>query len=337
MSGSISLQVQPYEVSMIPSQARQNAQCDVPVRTVSLLPSATEIVYALGRGSSLVGVSHECDFPEDAKTKPKMIEPVFDVLAMRSERIDKLVVQHIREGRSLYRIKFDDLKNAAPQLIITQELCDVCAVGAEDVLEAVNRLGQPVTVVSLNPHTLNDVLSDIRHVAEALGCQDEAERLVSELNSKTRAVRELTKNSRKARVLCVEWLKPLMNAGHWIPEMLSYAGGVDHLAAVGGKSSTRLSWDQVLEYDPDVIVLMPCGFTTPRTLQEACDFIDMPDAAKLSAVRNGCVYATDGHNYFSRSGPRLFDGIRILAQLLHPELFDQTLDPRLGARVKPIT
>ncbi len=303
------------------------------VRTVSLLPSATEMIYALGQGASLVGVSHECDYPEDAKTKARMIEPIFDTLTMRSKQIDEIVIQHMREGKSIYRIKLDELKAAAPDLIITQELCDVCAIGASDVLEAVNRLEKRVTVVSLNPHTLNDIRSDVKDVGDALGCRSEAEKLVAELDVKARAIKELTRDIRKVRVLCVEWLKPVMNAGHWIPEIVAYAGGVDELA-VEGKPSTYLSWDRVLNYDPDVVVLMPCGFTTQRTLQEANDFLDLPHAMELSAVRNGRVYATDGHSYFSRSGPRLFDGIRILAQMLHPELFNEPLDPRLGARVE---
>jgi iron complex transport system substrate-binding protein len=149
------------------------------MRVVSLLPSATEIVYALGHGDSLVGVSHECDFPENAKTKPKMIEPIFDTSRLGSEEIDALVVEYMKQGKSIYRIRFEELKRADPDLIITQELCDVCAIGAGDVLEAVNRLGKVVTVLSLNPHKLTDVQSDIRSVADALGCRSEAERLIS--------------------------------------------------------------------------------------------------------------------------------------------------------------
>jgi len=303
------------------------------MRVVTLLPSATEIVYALGQGASLVGVSHECDFPGDAKTKPQMIEPIFDTLTMGSEQIDKLVTQYMNEGKSIYRIKFDELKKAGPDLIITQELCDVCAIGAGDVLEVVNKLGKPVTVVSLNPHTLSDVRSDIRNVGEAVGRTNEAERLIAELDAKAEAIRELTKDAERLRVLCIEWLKPLMNAGHWIPEIVACAGGVDEMA-VHGKPSTYLNWDRVLTYDPEAVVLMPCGFTTQRTLREADDFLSMPHAREMSAVRNGRVYATDGHNYFSRSGPRLFDAISILAQMLHPELFKEPLDPRLGVEVE---
>jgi len=282
----------------------------------------------------LVGVSHECDFPEDAKSKPRMIEPVFDTSTLGSDRIDELVVQYMKEGKSIYRIKFDELKKAAPEVIITQELCDVCAIGAGDVLEAVNKLGRPVTVAALNPHTLTDVRSDIANVGAMLGCTSEAERLIAELNVKVEAVRKLTKDAVRRRVLCIEWLKPIMNAGHWIPEMLSYAGGIDELA-VHGKPSTYLNWDRVLGYDPEIVVLMPCGFTTQRTRREAGVFLDMPHARDLNAVRNGRVYATDGHNYFSRSGPRLFDAVGMLAHMLHPELFGERLNSNLGVEIGP--
>jgi iron complex transport system substrate-binding protein len=303
------------------------------MRVVSLLPSATEIVYALGRGDSLVGVSHECDFPEEAHTKPKMIKPILDTARLGSEEIDRLVVEYMKRGKSIYRINFDELKRANPDLIITQELCDVCAIGAGDVLEAVNKLGNPVGVLSLNPHTLKDVQRDIQNVAEAVGCEIEGERLIAELEGRANRIRNMTKDAKRSRVLCVEWLKPMMNAGHWVPEMLEYAGGVDDLAT-HGKPSTYLDWSRVVDYDPEVVVLMPCGFVTERTVQEAKHFFAMPRVRELSAVRNGRVYATDGHNYFSRSGPRLFDAIGILAQMLHPKLFVESLDPKFGVTVK---
>lgn len=302
------------------------------MRIVSLLPSATEIVYSLGLGDNLVGVSHECDYPEEAMGKPKIIEPIFDTTKLSSERIDALVMENMREGKSIYRIKFDDLKRVNPDLIITQELCDVCAIGATDVLEAVNRLGTPVQVLSLNPHTLADVQDDVRKVAGATDRKKPAEQVIAQLSAKAERVREITEGADVRRVFCVEWLKPVMNAGHWVPEMLEYAGGVDELASKG-EPSTYVDWNRVLEYDPEVVVLMPCGFTTPRTLREATQFLSLPNAKLLSAVRNGLVYATDGHNYFSRSGPRLYDAISILAHMLHPRLFSQPLDPRLGCKV----
>ncbi len=300
---------------------------------VSFLPSATEIVYALGVGSELVGVSHECDFPKDAKAKPRMIEPAFDTTQLESERIDQLVIEYSKRGERLYKIKLDEFRKANPDLVITQELCDVCAIGAEDVLEAVNQLGKPVKVVSLNPHSLRDVEEDIRNVGKAAGRPEGAERLVAELRAKAEIIRKLTENAQKPRVFCVEWLKPIMNAGHWVPEMVEYAGGFDKLAE-RGQPSRYIEWDSVLKYDPEVVILMPCGFTTSKTMEQARHFFELPGVKGLTAVRNGRVYATDGHNYFSRSGPRLFDGIRILAQMIHPELFDEALDSQLGSRVE---
>ena len=299
------------------------------MRIVSLLPSAREIVYALGYGRSLVGVSHECDFPAEAKTKPKMIEPVYDTTRMGSEEIDAVVVESMKQGRSIYRIRFDELQRANSDLIITQELCDVCAIGAADVLEAVNKLGKPVSVLSLNPHTLRDVQADIASVAKALDCTREAERVVAGLEAKASRIRNLTKDVRRVRVFCAEWLRPVMNAGHWVPELLEYAGGLAELAEKG-TPSTYVDWPSVLSYNPDIVILMPCGFTTTRTVEEAGRFLHQPQARDLTAVRNGRVYATDGHNYFSRSGPRLWDGIEILARMIHPELFRDALDPGLG-------
>ena len=302
------------------------------MRIVSLLPGATEMVYALGLGDSLVGVSHECDYPEAAKAKPQMIETIFDTTKLSSERIDELVVESMKQGKSIYRIRFEELKRVNPDLIITQELCDVCAIGATDVLEAVNRLGKPATVLSFNPHALGDVQGDIRKLAEATNRQEEATRLIAQLNAKAERIRGITQGVSKTRVFCAEWLRPVMNAGHWVPEILEYAGGVDELASKG-QPSTYVDWKRVLEYDPEMVVLMPCGFTTPRTIHEAAQFLSLPNAKQLSAVRNGRVYATDGHNYFSRSGPRLFDAISILAHMMHPEFFSQPLDPTLGSKV----
>lgn len=298
-----------------------------------MLPSATEIVYALGLGDELVGVSHECDFPGDARRKPKMIEPVFDTTRLDSEKIDQLVAEYSKREERLYKVRLGEFKRANPDLVITQELCDVCAIGAEDVLAAVNQLGKPVKVVSLNPHSLNDVEADIRSVAKAAGQEERADVLVGELEAKAEEARKLTDAVQRLRVFCVEWLKPIMNAGHWVPEMVECAGGEERLAN-RGQPSTYIDWSTVLRYDPEVIVLMPCGFTTQRTMEQAKRFLDHSDAKRLNAVRDGRVYATDGHNYFSRSGPRLFDGIRILTQIIHPELFDEPLDSRLGSRVE---
>lgn len=209
---------------------------------------------------------------------------------------------------------------------MTQELCDVCAVGAEDVLTAVNRLGKPVQVLSLNPHLLQDVLEDIRRVGRAVGLPDRAERVINELEREMEGVKKLTGSVTKRQVLWAEWLKPPMNAGHWVPETVEYAGGIEGLARRGG-SSIYVDWNAVLKFDPEVIILMPCGFTTKKISAEIKRVIDFGRLGQITAVRNGNVFATDGHNYFSRSGPRLFKGVQILAEMIHPELFPQPIDP----------
>lgn len=281
---------------------------------------------------SLVGVSHECDFPPEAESKPKIIEPVTDTNQLASQQIDDIVNDRLKRGESLYRIRMNELRRANPNLIITQELCDVCAIGADDVLTAVNELGKSVSVLSLNPHSLDDVKENIRSVGKAVGALKQAAEIVAALDTKTEEVKRLTANATRPRVLCLEWLRPLMNAGHWIPGMVEIAGGIEGLSGVG-KPSIYIDFDSVLTYDPEVIVLMPCGFTTPRTEVAAKDFLNMTGTGQVSAIRNGRVYATDGHNYFSRSGPRLFDGIRILDQLIHPELFKERLNVKLAVSV----
>jgi len=299
------------------------------VRIVSLLPSATEIVYTLGLGDSLTGVSHECDFPADVASKPRIIEPSIDVRDLSSDEIDELVRTCSRRGRKLYRVDAEALRRADPDVVITQELCDVCAVGLDDVLPAIWTLKKPVRILSLNPHSLADVKQDVQRVGKALGCSERAAELVRELEAKAKATSDLTRGSSKRRVLCLEWISPLMNAGHWVPEMVDHAGGIDDLANQAAPS-TYIDPRSIIEYDPAVIILMPCGFTTDRTVKEAARFFEIPAIGRVKAVREGRVYATDGHNYFSRPGPRLFDGIRILAQMIHPELFEEPLDPLLG-------
>ena len=303
------------------------------MRIVSLLPSATEIVYALGYGEDVVGVSHECDFPPEVAKVPRMIEPVFENTQLNSERISAIVIDHLTRGESLYKVRIEELKKADPDLIITQELCDVCAVGSADVLAAVNQLCKPVSVLSLNPHSLKDVKDDIRSVAKILGATKNADKLIIELEAKVDRIRRLTEESYRPRVFCVEWLKPLMNAGHWVPEMVEYAGGTESLAS-RGQLSRCIDWDSVVKYDPEVIILMPCGYMTGKTLDEVKRVFEFNKIEGVSALHNGKVFATDGHNYFSRSGPRLFDAVEILAQLIHPELFPQPLNSQLGTRVE---
>lgn len=299
------------------------------MRIVSMLPSATEILFLLGLGDQVVGVSHECDYPPEARRKPVVIKSVIDPDRQGSAEIDRVVEERLRTGRPIYEIVMDVLRAADPDLIVTQELCDVCAAPVADVQRAVRDLPRNPEVISLTPGLLGDVLEDIERVGEATGRRQEALRVRRELADRVARV-EATAGPAAHRppVFCLEWMDPLYASGHWIPEMVEMAGGVDGLGAKG-KPSRKIAWDRVREYGPEVVVLMPCGFDITRTLREIEVVTRRPGWADLPAVRTGRVYAVAGHAYYNRSGPRLVDGLELLGRIIHPDLFGGL--PRGGA------
>ncbi len=291
------------------------------MRICSLLPSATEIVYALGLGDHLYGVSHECDFPPEAAAKPTLIRPVFDPSELSSLQIDLAVAERLRRGQGVYTIDLDRLQQADPDLILTQELCDVCAVPYNEVKRAVDQLGRRAQLMSLSPTLLGDVLADIRRVGEATGRKTQAEALVERLESRIEEVCARAANAAHRPVtFCLEWADPIYVSGHWVPEMVEMAGGTDGLG-MKGKPSIPIEWDRVVQYAPEVIVLMPCGFDIERTMREVPLLTRLPGWADIPAVKQGRVYGVNGSAYFNRSGPRLVDGLQLLAKILHPELF----------------
>lgn len=291
------------------------------MRVVSLLPSATEIAYLLGLGDHLTGVSHECDFPAGALTKRKIIRPAIESATLSSHEIDMRVRAALESGEGIYQIDLEALEAADPDLILTQELCDVCATPYQDVLEAVTKLPRKPEVLSLNPQRIGDVLKDIERVGEATGRLLEAENAVKTLRERIEAVAEgAAKASTRPTVVCLEWLDPIMASGHWIPEMAELAGGREPLGHVAAPSR-RVEWDDVLSCAPEILILMPCGFVVERVLEEIHLVTRLPGWSDLPAVQKGTVFAVDGHAYYSRSGPRLVDGLEILAHLVHPELF----------------
>lgn len=303
------------------------------MRICSLLPSATEIAFALGLGDAVVGVTHECDYPPEAKKKPVVVKNAFNAGAMASGEIDRTVSRHLQAKQSLYLIDISRLKEANPDLILTQDLCDVCAIEPDEVLKAVTSLPQKPQLITLAPHLLDDVLKDIERVGEAAARQSAASSLIESLRERIHFVTEQAKKStHRPRVACLEWLDPLYNAGHWIPEMVELAGGTAGLAEKG-RPSTKIEWERVIEFSPEVIVLMPCGFDVERTLKEAPLIQRLPDWKNLPAVKQGMVFAVNGHTYFSRSGPRLVDGLEILARVLHPELFPDDVPPDAAQRL----
>jgi len=291
------------------------------VRICSFLPSATEIAFALGLGDSVVGVTHECDYPPEAKRREVVVKSAIDSHDTPSGTIDNLVTEHLKAKKSIYTIDLARFKKTSPDLILTQELCDVCALDYQDVTEAAKTLAKMPEIISLSPGTLTDVLGDITRVGKATGKTGEATTLVSHLRGRIEVVKEQTSRSDlRPRVACLEWLDPIYSAGHWVPEMVELAGGTDGLGKMG-QPSQKTDWGNITEYEPEVLVLMPCGFSVERTLTELDLLVRLSGWKELPAVREGRLFVVNGHAYFSRSGPRLIEGLEILAQILHPEIF----------------
>ncbi|MGA8273185.1 MAG: cobalamin-binding protein [Candidatus Sulfotelmatobacter sp.] len=279
----------------------------------SFLPSATEILYALGLGNSVAGVTFECDFPPEAARKAIIVNTNL-AHNLTSAEIDKDVNSYTSHGDSLYRIDIPKLEAIKPDLIVTQELCDVCAISTSHVAKAVGQLSSRPQVLSLTPHTLDDVMEDVLRVGEATDRKAEAHALVSSLRERIATIRQKSKTQRPT-VVCLEWLSPPFNGGHWIPEMIDFAGGVDPLGKLG-KDSYRMKWDQVLRADPDVVLVMPCGHNLERSIEEY-RVTQFPDEWKqVKAVRHDRVYAVNASAYFSRPGPRLVTGLEIMYTLL---------------------
>jgi len=295
------------------------------LKICSLLPSATEIVFALGRGADLVAVTHECDFPPEAARLPVITRSALEHRTHGSREIHNHISSAIHAGSSIYVLDQDLLERLNPDLILTQELCDVCAVSYEVVERAVHRLEGQRVILSLEPTSLGGILETVEQVGEATGTQARAGAVARELQQQIDqiAVRAQTASG-GPRVFAMEWLDPPFTAGHWVPEMIRLAGGRDELAQEGCPSS-QIDWSRIAEHDPEIIILMPCGFTLERTSEEFAR-VTLPDEWRgLSAVRSRQVYAVNGSAYFNRPGPRIVEGLEILAEIMHPELFPRTM------------
>ena len=290
------------------------------MRICSLLPSATEIAYAIGLGDSILGVSHECDFPAAAATKPSLLRSRVDPQAAPAE-IDREVREIIARGESIYAVDAELLASLSPDLILTQDLCHVCAASPDDLATALTRFPKPPQVLSLTPRSLGEVWDDVRRVGEATGHCAEADSLAAELEGRVATIAATAaRAASRPRVVCLEWLDPYYVGGHWIPEMVSKAGGEDVLGRLR-EPSFRVSGGQIIEARPDVIVVMPCGYNLARAAGELRIEALPCGAEKLPAVREHKVFAVDANAYFSRPGPRLADGVALLAHLIHPDLF----------------
>jgi iron complex transport system substrate-binding protein len=291
------------------------------MRVVSLLPSATEIVAALGCADRLVGRSHECDFPAGVERLPALTAPRLTLEGLSGD-IDKRVKEVLANALSVYRVDADRLRALAPDLIVTQSQCEVCAVSLPDVEAATcDWTGQSVEIVSLAAVDLAGVWIDVRRVAASLALPAAGDAVVRQAEARIAAIAARAASLPRPSVACIEWLDPLMAAGNWMPELIALAGG-RNLFGEAGKHSPWMTWDDLAAADPEVILVLPCGFDLARNRSESALLARDPRWQRLSAVRKGRVYLTDGNQYFNRPGPRLVESLEILAEILHPQAFD---------------
>ena len=284
----------------------------------SLLPSATEMLFALGLDDEVTGVTHECDYPPDANSKPRVTFSHIDSTRSSGE-IDRQVTERFRAGLEIYGIDQERLRTDPPDLIVTQDLCPVCAVSPSDFGRHMESAVCKAQVLTLNPNRLGDILGDIERVGESTSRMAEAEALVAELSERIDRVSDAVGEAERPRVLCLEWLDPPMPGGHWVPDMIRLAGGDDGALISPGEPSRKLLWEEMRRTEPEIIALTPCGFGPERAASEAEALWDLDGWAALPAVHKGRVYALDGHSYFSRPGPRVVDATEILANTFHPD------------------
>ena len=289
---------------------------DSDLKLVSLLPSATEIAVALGLGDNLVGRSHECDFPSPVKSAPICTSTRLEK-GLRSVEIDRRVQEIVTQGLSLYEVDARLLRGLSPDIILTQTQCAVCAVTPDDLTDALaNWMGDPPKLISTAPDTLDDVWGDILAVGEASGREGEANRLIRDLKNRLEALsKSVRSETPRPRIAAIEWFDPLMAAGNWVPELISIAGG-ESLFATPGEHSDFLAWDDLAAADPDILILMPCGYQFPQSLADIEAVEGAPHWANLRAVKAGHVYIADGHHFFNRPGPRLVESAEIVAAII---------------------
>lgn len=295
------------------------------MKIVSLLPSATELVYALGLGEDLVGVTDECDFPAEAVTKPVVSRSALPQgRASSAAATDRAVREQLATGQPLYRLDTELIRREQPDVILTQDLCRVCAVPSGQVREALERLGlgTDTAVISLDPRTLDDVIAQAETVGKALGREDRGREIAEGMRARVAAVKDAARRLPTIGVFCLEWWEPPMVAGHWIPEMVEAAGGSNLLNAKG-EPSHEVSHRQIRDANPEVVVFMPCGYYLEEAEEEAEAVLAHPEIADTPAARNGNVFAVDATSFFSRPGPRIVEGLEILAWAVHPEAYPE--------------
>src|SRR5206468_7446806 len=291
------------------------------MRIASLLPSATEILFSLGLGDQVVAVSHECDYPPEASKRPALTKSALHHKIHKSIDIDREVEQR---GGDIYQIDEKLLERLQPDLILTQELCAVCAVSYTKVKEAARLLEADTRIISLEPTSLQEIVDNILLVGKTAGKLERARELGSQLLSRINTVKSKTRNLRSTpRVFFMEWLQPPWAGGHWIPQMVDYAGGFEGLGRLG-KPSHRIEWTEVLNYQPEIVVVSPCGFDLDGVMGELHELASYSGWENIPAYKSRNIYAVNASAYFSRPGPRIVEGLELLAHIIHPELFPET-------------
>lgn len=303
------------------------------MKICSLVPGATEVVAALGLTDRLVGISHECDFPAAVRHAPVMVEAVIENATASSAAIDEAVKALLSSGQRLYRLNEAAFIKADPDVVLSQDLCHVCAVTPDQLTRAIGSLPAKPKMVTLNPTGIEDILSDIERIGDGIGAGAESAAFAASLRSRLESVRrQAAVRAQRPRVLCLEWLAPLYIGGHWVPEMVDFAGGIDVLGQAGRPSKT-VSWEEVTAANPDIVLLMPCGFPVERTIEELRLLSQSSSAWAQVLAEWKRIYVVDAASYFSRPGPRLVDGVELLS-----EIFGHTASPRFGeSAVQPVT
>ncbi len=291
-------------------------------RIVSFLPSATELLYELGVKDRIFGVTHECLYPEDAKSKPRVITSVLNPDVLNSKEIDDKIIELMRNGQDIFMLDEKNLVKAMPDLIVSQEICEVCSAYTNQVNKALSILDKKPEVHTLNPSDLQGILSSIDELAKKVGKEEQGTILRKSLEKRIEYIKS-KKFEKRPRVLCIEWVEPFFTSGHWIPEMVDLAGG-KNLISIKGEKSRRMAFEEVEKANPEIIIMMPCGFDTARTISEYKNVLGNNDQwKKLDAVKSNNVYAVDANSYFSKPSIRTITGLEILAKIIHPQMFGE--------------
>jgi len=295
-------------------------------RIVSFLPSATELLYELGVQDNLYGVTHECNYPLDASSKPQVINSVINSDELTSKEIDTMTSQLINDGKDIFVLNEENLKEASPDLIISQETCEVCAAYTDQVNKAVKILEQKPILHSMDPHNLQEIINSVTELGKILGKKTKAKEIIDSLEKRIQNVKKI-QNNKKPRVLAIEWIEPFFTAGHWVPEMIQIAGGINMISKIG-EHSRRLDFQEVVESDPDIIIMMPCGFDTKRTISEYNNILkENKKWNSLRAVKNNQIFAVDANSFFSKPSIRTIEGLEILAKIIQPDEFEDLRVP----------